>query len=432
MKTVTIIGMGMTPQDLTGEHLKIIEEAEILIGGKRLLGYFEHCSAQKKIIDKNITDLIDFIKDRTASRSIVVLASGDPLFFGIGARLVTALGGENVVIYPNISSVAAAFARIKEPWGNARVISLHGRNNKSVLLKALEKENVVAVLTDPKNSPARLSQRLIEEEFINFKMCVLESLGTPEERFNWYRLDRAAEMVFAEPNLVILKRSSEDPIRIKALHLGMPDSYYHHQQGLITKSEIRAITLSKLRLLKDHVLWDLGAGSGSISIEASLLVPLGKVFAIEKKPDRIQQIEINKCRFGTQNLEIVHAVLPEGLEGLPRPDRIFIGGGGRDLENIINAAATFLKPNGLIVVNTVLMQNLQTAAEALRGLDFKTSEIQVQVSRSREMPWGDRLEAQNPVWIITGMRKVEWGLIESGIRNAEGGKKELGKRGLER
>ena len=404
MKTVTIIGMGMTPQDLTGEHLKIIEEADILIGGKRLLGYFEHCSAQKKTIDKNITDLIDFIKDRTASQSIVVLASGDPLFFGIGARLVTALGGENVVVYPNISSVAAAFARIKEPWSNVRVVSLHGRNNESALLRALEKENVVAVLTDPKNSPARLAHRLIEEDFINFKMCVLESLGTTEERFNWYSLDRTAEMVFAEPNLVILKRSSEDPIRIKAFHLGMPDSYYHHQQGLITKSEIRAITLSKLRLLKDHVLWDLGAGSGSISIEASLLIPLGKVFAIEKKPERIQQIEINKCRFGTQNLEIVHAVLPEGLEGLPRPDRIFIGGGGRDLENIINAAAAFLKPNGLIVVNTVLMQNLQTAAEALRALDFKTSEIQVQVSRSREMPWGDRLEAQNPVWIISGFR----------------------------
>ncbi len=123
-----------------------------------------------------------------------------------------------------------------------------------------------------------------------------------------------------------------------------------------------------------------------------------------QKPERIQQIEINKSRFGTQNLEIVHAVLPEGLQGLPRPDRIFIGGGGRDLENIINAAAAFLKPNGLIVVNTVLMQNLQTAAEALRALDFKTSQIQVQVSRSREMPWGDRLEAQNPVWIISGFR----------------------------
>ena len=152
MKTVTIIGMGLTPQDLTAEHLKVIEEADILIGGHRLLDYFEHCSAQKKTIDKNIKGVIDFVKNRMASQSIVVLASGDPLFFGIGARLVKALGAENVVIYPNISSVAAAFARIKEPWNNARVISLHGRDNESLLLKTLEKEN-----TRLKNLVAELS-----------------------------------------------------------------------------------------------------------------------------------------------------------------------------------------------------------------------------------------------------------------------------------
>ena len=351
------------------------------------------------------------------SQSIVVLASGDPLFFGIGARLVQALGAENVVIYPNISSVAAAFARIKEPWSNVRVVSLHGRNNEGVLLNALKKENVVAVFTDPKNNPAWLAQRLIEEDFINFKVCVLESLGTTEECFNWYSLDRAAGMVFAEPNLAILKRSSEDPKGMKPLHLGLPDNYYHHQQGLITKSEIRAIALSKLRLLKDHVLWDLGAGSGSISIEASLLVPSGKVFALEKNPERIRQIKINKSRFGVINLEVVHAVLPEGLEGLPRPDRIFIGGGGRDLDKIIKAAVTFLKPHGLVVVNTVLMQNIQTATETLKALDFKTSKVQVQISRSQDMPWGDRLEAQNPVWIVSGIRNAE--KSEVGSRNGE-------------
>jgi precorrin-6Y C5,15-methyltransferase (decarboxylating) len=184
----------------------------------------------------------------------------------------------------------------------------------------------------------------------------------------------------------------------------MPENYYHHQQGLITKSEIRAITLSKLRLLRDHILWDLGAGSGSVSIEASLLVPAGKIFALEKKPERIEQIEINKNRFGVTNIEIVHAVLPDGLERLPRPDRIFIGGGGRDLANIINAAVPFLKPDGLVVVNTVLVQNIYTATEALKALDFKTTCVQVQIGRSRDMPWGERLDAQNPVWIISGFR----------------------------
>jgi precorrin-6Y C5,15-methyltransferase (decarboxylating) len=409
MKTVTIIGMGMGPKDLTAEHTKIIEKADILVGGQRLLDYFDRCAAQKKAVDKNLAGIIDFIKKRMASQSIVVLASGDPLFFGIGARLIKTLGAQNVNFYPNISSVAAAFARIKEPWNNVRVVSLHGRNNEGVLFKALEKENIVAVFTDPKNNPARLAQRLMEEDFINFKMCVFESLGTTEERFNWYSLEGAAGMVFAEPNLAILKRNSEDLKGVKPLYLGMPDNYYHHQQGLITKSEIRAIALSKLRLLKDHVLWDLGAGSGSISIEACLLVSAGKVFAFEKNPERIEQIEINKSRFGVKNLEIVPTVLPEGLEGLPRPDRIFIGGGGRDLGKIITAAVTFLKPDGLVVVNTVLTQNIQTATETLKALEFKTSKVQVQINRSQDMPWGDRLEAQNPVWIISGIRKAEWG-----------------------
>ncbi len=421
MKPVTIIGMGLSPDDLTVQHQRIIESADILVGGQRLLDYFKETSARKQIIDKNIAKTVDFIKKRMTTQFVVVLASGDPLFFGIGARLVKALGAENIVIHPNISSVAAAFARIKEPWNNVRVISLHGRNDESVLFKALQKENTVAVFTDPKNNPARLAQRLIEEDFINFKLCVFESLGTTAERFNWYSLDRAAERVFAEPNLVILKRSSEDLRWMKPLHLGLPENYYHHQQGLITKSEIRAITLSKLRLLKDHVLWDLGAGSGSISIEASLLVPAGKIFAFEKKTQRIKQIEINKNRFGVKNLEIVHTVLPEGLQGLPQPDRIFIGGGGRDLQKIIKAAVLFLKPDGLIVVNTVLMQNLQTATETLKSLDFKTNMVQVQISRSQDMPWGDRFQAQNPVWIVDGIRKSE--VNEVGNENGEGGKK---------
>jgi precorrin-6Y C5,15-methyltransferase (decarboxylating) len=404
MKTVTIIGMGMGPKDLTAEHLKIIEKADILVGGRRLLDYFDRCDAQKKAIDKNLEGIIDFIKNNMTSQSIVVLASGDPLFFGFGARLIKTLGAQNVSIHPNISSVAAAFARIKEPWDNVRVVSLHGRNNEGLLFKTLEKENLVAVFTDSKSNPTRLAQRLMEEDFINFKMCVLESMGTPEERFAWYRLDHAATMRFTEPNLAILKKSAEDLKEGIPLHLGLPDNYYDHQQGLITKLEVRAITLAKLRLLKDHILWDLGAGSGSVSIEACLLVPSGKVFALEKNPERIQQIEVNKRRFGVKNLEIIQTVLPEGLESLPPPDRIFIGGGGRDLKKIINTAVTFLKPKGLVVVNTVLMQNIQTATETLAALGFVTSKVQVQINRSRPMPWGDRFGAQNPVWIISGFR----------------------------
>jgi precorrin-6Y C5,15-methyltransferase (decarboxylating) len=407
LKPIAIIGMGLSPQDLTGRHLQIIKQADILVGGGRLLDYFKDSPAHKKIIDKHIHEAVDFIKARMATQSIVVLASGDPLFFGIGSVLVNALGADNVVIYPNISSIAAAFARIKEPWSKVRVLSLHGRRSERELFKALGEENVVAVFTDPARNPAWIAKKLMEENRVDFKIWVLESLGTPAERVNCYRPLQAAAMAYAEPNLVIIKKTTGDQPAEQPLHLGMPEHCYAHERGLITKSEIRAITLAKLRLLPHHILWDLGAGSGSISVEAALLVNRGKVFAVEKNPARIKQIEINKGRFGIANLEILHASAPDGLVQLPHPDRIFIGGGGQALKTIITSAVSYLKPEGRIVMNTVLLPNIQTATSTLVALGFTTDVVQVQINRSRQMPWAERLEAQNPVWIVTGSRKAE-------------------------
>ena len=410
MQPVAIIGMGLSPQDLTTRHLQIIESADILVGGQRLLDYFKESAAQKQPIDKHIAQTVEFIKDRMESQSIVVLASGDPLFFGVGSILIKALGPENVAIYPNISSIAAAFARIKEPWSQVRVVSLHGRKNDEALFSALNEGNAVAVFTDPANNPAWIAKKLIAEDFANIKMCVLESLGTAAERINWYSPEQAAGLAFSEPNLVILKRGTPAP-RLKNIpHLGIPDNYFVHEKGLITKSEIRAISLAKLELLPEHILWDLGAGSGSVSVEAALLARRGKVIAVEKNPARVNQITINMNQFGITNMEVVQALLPDGLAGLSQPDRIFIGGGGRNLAQIIKVAAGFLKPNGIVVINTVLMPNVLKAVETLEALDFKTSMVQAQISHSRKMPWAERLEAQNPVWIVSGLRIAECGL----------------------
>jgi precorrin-6Y C5,15-methyltransferase (decarboxylating) len=220
-------------------------------------------------------------------------------------------------------------------------------------------------------------------------------------------LETAAGMKFAEPNMVVLKRS---PRKIKSAYQiqpGAPDNRYDHPGGLITKSEIRAITLSKLRLAPGQTLWDLGAGSGSVSIEASLFIKKGKIFAVEKNPDRIENIQNNRKRFKVRNLKIIHAVLPAGLSRLARPDRIFIGGGGKDLKTIVTAAAKCLKPGGRIVINTVLIPNLQAVIAALGRLKFEAEVIQVQINRSRQMPWAERFEAQNPIWIISGYREAE-------------------------
>ena len=245
---------------------------------------------------------------------------------------------------------------------------------------------------------------MLENQFLNYKICVLEALGSVSEKINWYTLAEAARMKFTDPNMVVLKRSPSDTKDKERLFLGAPDNWYDHQKGLITKSEIRAITLSKLRLATDHILWDLGAGSGSVAAEAALLIKKGKIFAVEKKSERVTQIKNNKKRFAIGNLKAIQAELPQGLEGLPRPDRIFIGGGGKQLKSIITAAAQYLKPKGVMVINTVLIPNVEAARATLEKLDFETEVIQAQINRSRQMPWAARLEAQNPVWIISGFR----------------------------
>ena len=158
MNKVNIIGMGMGPQDLTDDYLEIIHQTDILIGGKRLLNHFKELDVEKKTIGRNIEEIVEYIKNQMAQSKIVVLASGDPLFFGIGATLVSALGPSKVVIHPNISTLSAAFARIKEPWNDIQIISLHGRKNQKQLFRALEKEDKIAVLTDPKKNPAWLAR----------------------------------------------------------------------------------------------------------------------------------------------------------------------------------------------------------------------------------------------------------------------------------
>ena len=399
--------MGMTPEDLTARHLKLISEADVLIGGKRLLDHFNASQAKKKPIGRNIDDVINYVKHQMKRKQIVVLASGDPMFFGIGKRIAQALGPQNILIYPNISTVSAAFARIKEPWGDVRVISLHGKQNEQLLYRALNKENRIAVYTDPKKNPSWLAARLLNKEFVNFKMCVLEQIGSASERMNWYTLREAAARTFTEPNLVVLKRSPIETDQTKNIQLGAPDGWYDHQEGLITKAEVRAITLSKLRLSTHHILWDLGSGSGSLAIEASLFVKKGKILAVEKNPQRIEQIKNNKKRFGVKNIKVIHDIAPGGLAKLPQPDRIFIGGGGKHLKDIIKAAVEYLKPQGIIVINTVLIPNLNVGITTLNQHRFETNVIQVQINYSQEMPWAERLEAQNPVWIIVGVRNAE-------------------------
>ena len=408
MNPIDIIGIGQGKEDLTQKHLELIKECDVLVGGKRHLSMFGYLDIQKIPITGHINSIIELIKEKMSLYKIVVLASGDPLFYGIGSTLTQHFEKKHLNIHSNISSVSAAFAAIKEPWHDAKIISLHEKKKNTFSFSRLVYENKIAFLTAPGMGPQFIAAGLIQENMYDFKICVLEKLGDKNERkITWFdNIDLIKEQTFSQPNIVILqKQGKEKSTFLNETHIGMEDFLFKHSKGLITKSEIRSITLSKLKLIKkDHILWDIGSGSGSVGIEASFQIPWGHVYAIEKHPGRISDIIHNIKNFNRSNIKVLNTAFPEGIEELKTPDRIFIGGGGKSLGQIIKASCDKLAVFGIIVINTVLLQNLEIALRLLKEYKFDPHIVQIQVSRSKGMPFGDRLEALNPVWIISGSK----------------------------
>ena len=399
---VHVIGMGLGPLDLTASHLALIERAAVLVGGKRHLSYFEDAKALKKEISSPVSGVLDFIEQNIAAGLVVVLASGDPLFFGIGKTLIARLGADNVFIHPNVTSMAAAFARLKLPWQDAAWVSLHGRDNMSALAKAMDDRDLLCVLTDPKNDPWAVKKQVETHEYA-WQMWVLENLGAPQEKIFSMDEHTDTQKAFAQPNVVVLQKG-ELAVPSGPLRLGTPDNWFVHEKGLITKAPVRVLSLAALELSPDNILWDLGAGSGSVGIEATLFLPDGFVYAVEKNQGRVAQIKANVERFKVKNLSVTSAQLPHGLASLPTPDRVFIGGSGKNIGRVLDVAATVLNPLGRIVLNTVLMETLHLAVSVLEEKGFRVNLTQAQISKSRNMPWGRRMEALNPVWIIAAQK----------------------------
>ncbi len=410
MNPIDIIGIGLGQDDLTLKHLSLIRECDILVGGERHLDLFKDLGKKEIVIKGHIAKIVDSIREKMDQYKIVVLASGDPLFYGIGATLIQYIDRAWLNIHSNISSVSAAFAAIKESWHDASIVSLHGRKEaETISFSRLSKENKIAFLTSPEMNPGYISEMLMKEGIYDFRFCVLENLGHKDnEKISWFdNIDLVRQQIFQEPNIVILlkRHLRKNPVS-RETYIGMEDSLFKHSKGLITKSEIRCVTLSRLKLIKkDHVLWDIGAGSGSVGIEASFLIPWGMVYAIEKHPGRISDIVHNIKNFDCSNVKVLNAEFPAGVEELRTPDRIFIGGGGENMRQIMEVCCEKLSSYGTIVVNTVLFQTIGTVKACLDKYKFVTEITQIQVSKSRTMPYGDRLEAMNPVWIISGSKK---------------------------
>jgi precorrin-6Y C5,15-methyltransferase (decarboxylating) len=397
-----IIGMGMHPDHLHSEASQILQQAQVLIAGERLLKYFPKHPAKKIPLRSPLSELVqELSQELHAGNKVVVLADGDPLFFGIGIYLLNKLGPERIRIYPNITAVQAAAAKLRIPWQDIRVISLHGRQDYAPLLAAITHQDIVAVYTDPENTPSVIAKKLLDIGVEGFRCIIFEDLAHDKEKWAGYTLQEAAQETFSDLNLMFLERFA--PHKVK-LHLGIADDQFQKEQGLITKTPIRAMALAYLELNPENTLWDLGAGCGSVSIEAASILSKGEIYALEKNPQRVDMIKENIRRTGAYLVQPVCANLPQGLDQLPDPDRIFMGGGLGQGGEVLEKALGRLQSGGKIVVHTVLLDSLQRAKSILQQMDWPLCILQTQNSVSTPTAGDLRLNALNPVFILVAQK----------------------------
>jgi precorrin-6Y C5,15-methyltransferase (decarboxylating) len=404
MIPVQVVGLGMSPEDLTDRAREIIREAQVLVGGRRLLDYFPEHLGMKIPLGQDPEGTLKQLPPLAETRRVVVLASGDPNFYGVGPLVVRVLGADRVVIHPNLTAVQTACARLRMPWQDATVVSLHGRAWEP-LGAALGKPGPLIIYTDPEHTPKEIARFLRARGLTRVSLCVLEDLGQGTEQVTWLSLAEAEEKDFSPLNLVVVAPEAGEALPARPpLHLGLPEEALDHEAGLITKAEVRAVVLAKLKLLPGQVLWDVGAGCGSVGLEASLLIPGGEIFAVERHPERAAQIAANRERFGVANLEVVCGQAPECLKELPDPHRVFVGGGGELVGAIMAAALGRLGRAGRVVVTAALLETLEAARMVLARAGWEVEVVQVQMSRSHPLAGGTAFKALNPVWVITGAR----------------------------
>lgn len=427
-----VIGIGYKP--FTPVISNIVKASDMIVASGRLLDIFIQYDIYESVKEKlrvinNVDETFEFIKSRISNLKshIVLLASGDPLFFGIGRRSIREFGREAVEIIPDISSVQLAFSKIKESWDDALLLSLHGGSDPlkrrhlpydiSDIPNLLKTHKKIAILTDSINNPSKIAETVHSSGLGGLcRMFVCEKLGYPDEKIKEVTPFEFINLSFVQPNLVVLLNQSlqditeaQTPAQGYAEHsyndahlIGLSEKDILHSGGLITKDEARAITLHKLRPLPFGVFWDIGAGSGSISVEISRLCPQMNVFAVEKDPIQTANILNNKMRFNLANLHVIEGEAPFVLKELPTPHRVFIGGSGGRLEDIVRFICE--TRTEIIVINAATIETLNKAFAFLQKSTYDIDVVQVSVSRLKRIGDGNHFSAHNPVFIIRGIR----------------------------
>ncbi|MFJ2700580.1 precorrin-6y C5,15-methyltransferase (decarboxylating) subunit CbiE [Streptomyces rochei] len=399
---ITVVGMG------TGAPpgADVAAGAELVVGGRRHLDAVRLPEGAERVVLGALAPALDTVAEYVAEgRPVTVLASGDPGFFGIVRVLAERFGAQRLDVRPGVSSVAAAFARVGLPWDDAVVASAHGRDLRTAvnLCRAHPK---VAVLTGPGAGPAELGAALRTDPRV---LVVASALGSGEERVERVTPAEAAGRDWGAAVSVVLcldearalgpVRSVAGP-RAGAAGWALEESAFAHRDSMITKFEVRALALARLGPRPGDLVWDVGAGSGSVAVECARLG--AAVTAVEKTPDGVERVRANAAAHGV-DVRVVHGAAPAALSRLDDPDAVFVGGGGRELPAIVAACARRARRS--VIVAMAALDRVPAARDALVDAGLECDGVLLQSSRLAPLP-GDvtRLAATNPVFLLWGVR----------------------------
>ncbi len=410
---IHIIGVGNDGlAGLTSRARELITSADLVLGSDHALELIPEVRADRIRIGSDLAEIVRTLEANLGRKRMVVVAAGDPLFYGVARYLCDRLGKDRFDVLPHVSSMQLAFARVKESWEEAYLTNLANHPLETVLDRIRTAE-VVGLFTSETESPPRIARELLARGLDYFRVYVCENLGGPDERVTQGELADIQEMEFAPLNVMILKRKPGRPDQQRRTtrfrRFGNPDDVFAQSRpksGLITQAEVRAIALAELDIQPASVVWDIGAGSGSVAIEAAQLAEPGMVYAIEQDAADYHLILANAEAFGVRNLKAVHGTAPAVFNGLPAPDAIFVGGTGKEVARLLEAAYAALRPGGRLAVNIATLESLTATYATLCQLAGSVRALLVNLSRGVDQLETLRFEAVNPTFLLSVNKPV--------------------------
>lgn len=395
---ITLLGIGMGSQEtLTVQGKKAAKSADLIIGAKRMADAVRE-PGQAVVYEYRSDVIADYIRNHPEYEKVVIALSGDVGFYSGARKLLTALGGResNVEVICGISSVVYFMSEIGLSWDDAKITSAHGKHCN--LISMIRHNQKVFSILGTGTAVAELAGKLVKYHMGEVLLYVGENLSYPDEKIF---VKKAEELTNYEGQpLSVVCAFHENPEPALSTH-GIPDEEFIRGKAPMTKEEVRSVSLSKLRLTEDSICCDVGAGTGSVSVEMALRADQGQVFAIEKKEEAAALLEENKQKFAVDNLEIIKGEAPQALENLPAPTHAFIGGSSGNLKEIV-ALLLGKNPQVRIVINCITLETISEALDVLKEYDFQQREVvQLAASRSKEIGRYHLMMGENPIYIIT-------------------------------